>query len=166
MSGWHNRAACRGTPNPDAFTPEPGDWATPAPWLALADCASCPVRDLCLAEGYRGRTATGDPLQGIWGGTTDTDRELLRLQRWQPGTPRPPAHGRWLPVAEAARLLGISEEVIHLWARAGQLDTEAGISPTGQARRMVDLDQTIARRNHVDPGRLKPSAGPGTWSAA
>jgi hypothetical protein len=165
MAGWHDRAACRGTPNPDAFTPAPEDWQTPAPWLALADCVGCPVRQQCLREGYLGRTTTGEVLQGIWGGTSEDDRALLRLQHWQPGQPLPLAHGRWLPVAEAARLLGISEEVIHLWARAGQLDTVAGTAPTGQARRMVDLDQTIARRNQVDPGRLKPSDGPGRTAA-
>jgi hypothetical protein len=159
MHGWHDRAACRGSPNPDAFTPDPADWQTPAPWLALADCAICPVQAQCLAEGYDGRTATGDVLQGIWGGTSDADRALLRLQHWQPGTPRPRHVGRWLPVAEAARLLGISEEVIHLWARAGQLDSHPGIAPTGQARRMVELNQATARRNQVDPGRLRPPPG-------
>jgi Transcription factor WhiB len=164
MHGWHERAECLGTPNPDGFHPDPDDWQTPAPWLALADCALCPVRDLCLREGYNGRTTTGDVLQGIWGGTTDTDRALLRLQGWQPGQPRPTSHGRFIPVAEAAQLLGVSEEVIHLWARAGQLDSQPGTAPTGQARRLVDLDQATARRDQVDPGRLKP--GPGTRSVA
>jgi hypothetical protein len=165
MHGWHDRAVCRGTPNPDAFTPDPDDWRTPAPWLALADCAVCPVAAQCLREGYDGRTATGDVLQGIWGGTNDTDRALLRLQQWRPGQARPPNHGRWLPVAEAARLLRVSEEAIHAWARAGQLDSHQGTAPTGQARRLVDLDQALARRNQVDPGRLKPPAGPGRTAA-
>jgi hypothetical protein len=159
MPGWHDRAACRRSPDPDRFFPEPEDWALPGPWLALADCATCPVRLRCRREGYLGRTPTGAVLQGIWGGLTEVDRALLRLRGWQPDQPVPVRLSRFVPVAEAAHLLGLSEEVIHLWARAGELDTQPGRSPTGQARRLVDLDQVAARRTQVDPGRLKPGPG-------
>lgn len=44
--------------------------------LAQAVCVGCPVAEPCLEEGLaRGRTP------GIWGGTTEQERILIRQQR-------------------------------------------------------------------------------------
>lgn len=63
------RAACAGT-DPDAWVAEDNENQ------ALLDlcrkiCAGCPVRDECLAYARANRVA------GVWGGTTERERELL-----------------------------------------------------------------------------------------
>jgi WhiB family redox-sensing transcriptional regulator len=71
MAGrWVQRAACRGT-GLGPYFPRGGISAAPA----KAVCAGCAVRGECLAY------ALGDPnLQGIWGGTSDAERRVLRHQ--------------------------------------------------------------------------------------
>lgn len=66
--GWQLRAACADTTDPDAWFPAR---STPRAELAepLGVCAHCPVRRSCLAAGLLGRE------HGIWGGTTETERD-------------------------------------------------------------------------------------------
>jgi WhiB family redox-sensing transcriptional regulator len=69
MAGsWVQRAACRGTGFGPYF-PRGGASATPA----KAVCARCPVRRECLAYALQ-----NSQLQGVWGGTSDTERRALR----------------------------------------------------------------------------------------
>jgi len=68
---WMWRSACHGR-SIDDFFPTPGaDTAS-----ARATCARCPVREECLAFALADRTT-----QGIWGGTDETERRVLRRQR-------------------------------------------------------------------------------------
>jgi hypothetical protein len=66
--GWQADAACADTDDPEAWFPDrtarPDDVTEP-----LAICAACPVRRSCLAAGLLGRE------YGLWGGTTDTQRD-------------------------------------------------------------------------------------------
>ncbi len=68
---WWAAAACQQA-EPELFFPI----STKDVWsrdLALQFCAACGVRSQCL------RVALADPaLVGIWGGTDETDRQLLR----------------------------------------------------------------------------------------
>ena len=70
---WMLRGLCNGTSVPDLWFPEhAGRGADPRVKMAKAICASCPVRlpclDYALSRGER----------GIWGGTTEDERRLLR----------------------------------------------------------------------------------------
>jgi len=63
-------AACIGE-DPDFFFPD--DMATTV--KAKAVCAACPVQKDCLA------TAVSQGLEGVWGGTTETERASLTKAR-------------------------------------------------------------------------------------
>jgi WhiB family transcriptional regulator, redox-sensing transcriptional regulator len=67
---WWARAACHGQPVEVFFPP---DMRGAAP--AKAICASCEVRAECLAFAM---SVVETPLQGIFGGTTEKERRLLR----------------------------------------------------------------------------------------
>jgi hypothetical protein len=64
---WRDRAACDDTQNPAFFSDDPTDQNTATQQV----CASCPVRRSCLAS------ALLNDEQGVWGGTTETDREVI-----------------------------------------------------------------------------------------
>ena len=66
---WLASAACT-TADPDVFHPRRG---VPA-HEAMRICAACPVAAACLAY------AVEHNEQGIWGGTTETERRRLRRQ--------------------------------------------------------------------------------------
>ena len=67
---WMREGACLGV-DPELFFPTTGDWAVSD--AAKAICATCPVRDACLAYALRnGET------DGIWGGTSANQRKRLR----------------------------------------------------------------------------------------
>jgi WhiB family redox-sensing transcriptional regulator len=69
MAGrWVQRAACRGT-GFGPFFPKGGASAT----AAKVVCATCPVRGECLAYALE-----NSQLQGVWGGTSDAERRVLR----------------------------------------------------------------------------------------
>jgi WhiB family redox-sensing transcriptional regulator len=70
---WRDRAACRelGAESSLIFFPSPGQ----SSHAAKAICASCPVREECLAF------AVEFCCEGIWGGTTDSERRQLRRRR-------------------------------------------------------------------------------------
>lgn len=72
---WFDGAACRDT-DTDLFYADPPRGANPAhdpaTIAALGVCARCPVRGECLAHAIEHRE------QGVWGGTTDSQRQRLR----------------------------------------------------------------------------------------
>ena len=65
---WVERAACRGSGFGQYF-PSGGASAGPA----KAVCAGCPVQSECLAFALQ-----NPQLQGVWGGTSETERRALR----------------------------------------------------------------------------------------
>ena len=71
---WYLRSACRGL-EASIFYPDPD--VTEDVTRALAVCAACDVREVCLAHALRRREPTG-----IWGGTTERERRrVLRRRR-------------------------------------------------------------------------------------
>lgn len=72
---WQTHAICRDTVGQQhlrRFFPSPGASTTPAKTI----CAQCPVRLECLDH------ALADPtLQGVWGDTTENERDRLRARR-------------------------------------------------------------------------------------
>jgi WhiB family transcriptional regulator, redox-sensing transcriptional regulator len=73
--GWQDLAACR-TADPELFFPvsEAGP-ALGQVARAKAVCATCSVREKCLDYAL----ATRQP-HGVWGGTSEEDRRLLRAE--------------------------------------------------------------------------------------
>lgn len=68
---WFAAALCRGSQD-RAFFPVNGRSAM----KAKTQCAACPVIHQCLAH------ALADPsLTGVWGGTTETERDQMRARR-------------------------------------------------------------------------------------
>lgn len=65
---WREDAACRGKET-NVFFPATDEEAGPA----KAICATCPVREECLEFALLTRQE-----DGIWGGTTETERRRLR----------------------------------------------------------------------------------------
>lgn len=70
---WRDQAACRGM-DTNLFFPERGHNATDE---VKAACASCPVAQQCLDYAM----ALGDRF-GIWGGTSDKQRRVIRRTDW------------------------------------------------------------------------------------
>ena len=68
---WMRRSACRGR-SIEEFFPTPGADTE----AARAVCAHCPVREECLAFALADRA-----MQGIWGGTDEAERRVLRRRR-------------------------------------------------------------------------------------
>lgn len=66
---WHNCGLCK--KNPDLFYPERRDKDQIA--AAVAVCFKCPVRQPCLDQALATREQFG-----IWGGTTELERERIR----------------------------------------------------------------------------------------
>lgn len=65
----YEQAKCRGT-NSRVFFPERGESTAEA----LAICAECPIRVLCLEVNIGERV-------GVWGGLTGRQRKRLRVRR-------------------------------------------------------------------------------------
>jgi WhiB family transcriptional regulator, redox-sensing transcriptional regulator len=73
---WWSLAACQHA-DPDLFFPVSGRGAARAQiGDAKAVCARCPVRSDCLHYAL----AAG-PVQGVWGGTSEEERRLLRQRQ-------------------------------------------------------------------------------------
>ena len=69
---WWSRAACSAS-DPDLFFPISSSGpARSQVTRAKAICARCPVRQECL-----GYALDAGPVQGIWGGTTDIERQMV-----------------------------------------------------------------------------------------
>ena len=73
---WQERALCAQT-DPEAFFPEKGGNAGVTK-IAIQICNSCRFKNPCLE--YALLTFP----QGIWGGTTERQRRVLRKQKSQP----------------------------------------------------------------------------------
>ena len=67
---WRYSAACIGMAL-DVFFPASEDACDEA----KAVCATCPVRRPCLGDAMR------NGLEGIWGGTTERERRVMRRER-------------------------------------------------------------------------------------
>lgn len=75
LPGWYDRAACIGMDTGEFFVSVPRG-QKPVHTTALEACRACPVVDPCRAY------ALADPsLYGVWGGTTEADRDRLRRER-------------------------------------------------------------------------------------
>jgi len=70
---WQDFARCRGS-DPDAFFPERGTDTSRAKEV----CRGCAVREDCLEYALANREKFG-----IWGGTSERERRLLRRARQQ-----------------------------------------------------------------------------------
>jgi WhiB family redox-sensing transcriptional regulator len=71
LSEWQLQAACRGQ-GPKEFVRGPKtDYGA-----TRAVCDSCPVRVECLEFALRDESLTG-----LWGGTTDAERRVIRRRR-------------------------------------------------------------------------------------
>jgi WhiB family transcriptional regulator, redox-sensing transcriptional regulator len=71
LAEWHQEAACRGR-GPNAFVRGPrSDYGS-----MRELCESCPVRLECLEFAL-----SDESLTGLWGGTTDMERRLIRRRR-------------------------------------------------------------------------------------
>lgn len=66
---WRERALCISAPDPDLFFPAAPDEAEPARRL----CRRCPTAGACLAEALNRAE-----VDGVWGGTTCSERRLMR----------------------------------------------------------------------------------------
>lgn len=66
--------------DPEAFFPEPGNSSISKP--ALKVCAGCPMRQACFEYAYDNREL------GIWGGTTERTRRLMREGKIPKGLPQ------------------------------------------------------------------------------
>jgi hypothetical protein len=71
LTGWQAMAECRSVAD-DTWFPDATQAELRA--VAVARCGFCPVRRSCLAYAL----SEGEDY-GIWGGTTDTQRDALRL---------------------------------------------------------------------------------------
>jgi len=90
---WWSAAACA-TADPELFFPVSSDGpAVEQVARAKAICAHCGIQQACL-----GYALDADPVQGIWGGTTETERRLLRrrLRSERAGLAQEQAAGRIL----------------------------------------------------------------------
>jgi WhiB family redox-sensing transcriptional regulator len=71
LSEWHLKAACRGQ-GPHEFVRGPkSDYGA-----TRELCDTCPVRRECLEYALK-----DDSLTGLWGGTTDMERRMIRRRR-------------------------------------------------------------------------------------
>lgn len=73
---WRDFARCKGLPAETFYLESDKD--VPAVRHAKAICAACPVTESCLEAAHRNRE------EGIWGGTTESERKLKRRKRRVP----------------------------------------------------------------------------------
>ena len=72
---WFAQAACRGEP-PNEWVPDPDHKKSTQRQRAV--CAGCEVRSACLDYAL-----DDDQLVGIWGGTSEEQRDVIREKRKQ-----------------------------------------------------------------------------------
>jgi hypothetical protein len=63
---------------------------------------------------------------------------------------------RWVPVAEAAAVAGVSASAVRRWQRSGRIDHRL---ETGRGRQLVDLDEVLRLRAAAAPGRAANDRG-------
>lgn len=116
---WMGEAACAAPGvDPEWFFPsDPGLAGN----RAKAVCKGCPVQAQCL------ETALLEPIQGIWGGTSESQRVAMRRER---GIRLPSgwaARGGWVDRYRELRDLGFTDvEIIRRW----------GVKPTSLVRQL------------------------------
>lgn len=74
---WMGDAACRGITDADVFFPN-GNGGIYSKQVQTAKdiCRTCPVTDACLQ-----RALDLHPVDGIWGGTTESERRQMNTNR-------------------------------------------------------------------------------------
>ncbi|WP_380286402.1 WhiB family transcriptional regulator [Kitasatospora purpeofusca] len=75
---WRESAGCRGT-DPELFFPVGSSTSLPTRVQsdeAKAVCGRCPVARQCLDWALN-----AEPVEGVWGGTTETERRAMRRRR-------------------------------------------------------------------------------------
>ena len=106
---WQDQAACAGAPT-EIFFPDRGGASEVA--KALTYCNRCPVRAECLEYGLW-------ELEGIFGGTGDTERRLIRKERGGKMATR--AHGtraRYVAKCRCELCLIGNREYMRKWRRS------------------------------------------------
>jgi len=73
---WWHRARCRGM-GTTLFFPTRGETDR----HARAICAACPVKDQCAADAMATPPINGVALSGVWGGTSQREREHAHGRR-------------------------------------------------------------------------------------
>lgn len=71
LSEWHKKAACRGQGPADFVRGPKSDYAD-----MRELCETCPVQCECLEYALRDESLTG-----LWGGTSDIERRMIRRLR-------------------------------------------------------------------------------------
>jgi len=61
----------------------------------------------------------------------------------------------WSSVHAVARRLHIHTTTIHRWATHHEIGSRAGVAPTGQAERLVNLEEVRARAARANPARFR-----------
>jgi WhiB family transcriptional regulator, redox-sensing transcriptional regulator len=80
-AGWWSRAACS-TSDPELFFPISSSGpARHQVARAKKICGRCPIQRVC-----RDYAVDAGPVQGIWGGTTEEERQALRNRRRRAAT--------------------------------------------------------------------------------
>ena len=88
-AAWWSRAACS-TADPELFFPISAEGpALKQVARAKAICARCPIRQACLDYAL-----SAGALQGVWGGTTEAERQLLRQRQRRTRRAQQPAARR------------------------------------------------------------------------
>lgn len=72
---WRQRSACRLVPDDERWIFWPGKGDSRAIDAARTVCTSCPVAQECVEHAVANNEA------GVWGGTTDRDRQHMRMGR-------------------------------------------------------------------------------------
>ncbi|HET6917244.1 MAG TPA: WhiB family transcriptional regulator [Acidimicrobiales bacterium] len=72
-AGWQESAVCASV-DPELFFPEVGG----TPQTAKGVCLSCPVRQECLEYAQALDAVLPTPVRGVWGGTSEQDRDAMR----------------------------------------------------------------------------------------
>lgn len=118
------QAACYGIPT-DMFFPRGDEQALLA--AAKRVCRNCPIADACL------QYAVANHMQGVWGGTSELERDRIRHGRPQPK--------RWTATASTRR------RIVQLDAEgdtARQIGVKLGVSMRTVGRHLAAARQVAA----------------------
>ena len=136
VTDWRDRAACLGIANSDIFFPIGRD--PQAAEDAKDVCRRCPVVRDCLTF------ALTHEVSGVWGGTSDGDRDDLRAR-----------HGIVAkPIPTAVRIADTLSDEIAIADRGGLRPRR---SPNSWASRPVPCDVTVQPTDPVCPSEPNPA---------